>query len=167
MSQDDSIPFTTPVNYYSTLVWHHFLHTLLIKVFQLCVWKFKTNYWSMGDNKQYSKEVLICHLSLSLSFLSGHTALTPYYRASRLNTQPLRVLRTTILRHYIEEQYFKWSVWISKGKGKGYPLKFHWSHKGEYRYRVIHQMADPNHSPTHRRPGQRIGTYFRRDVVGS
>ena len=69
MPQDDSIPFTMPVNYYSTLLWHHFLHTLLITVFQLCVWQFKTNYWSMGDNKQYSKEVLICHLSLSLFFL--------------------------------------------------------------------------------------------------
>ena len=69
MSQDDSIPFTTPVIYYSTLLWHHFFHTLLIKVFQLCLWQFKTNYWSMGDNEQYSKEVLICHLSLSLFFL--------------------------------------------------------------------------------------------------
>jgi len=27
VSQDDSIPFTTPVNHYSSLAWHHFLHT--------------------------------------------------------------------------------------------------------------------------------------------
>jgi len=44
VSQDDNIPFTTPVNYYSTLLLHHFLPRLLNKVFQLCVCKLKTNY---------------------------------------------------------------------------------------------------------------------------
>jgi len=35
-SQDDSIPITMPVIYYSNLVWHHFLHTSYYNLSTLC-----------------------------------------------------------------------------------------------------------------------------------
>jgi len=37
VSQDDSIPLTTPVNYYSSLAWHHFLHTSYYNLSNLCI----------------------------------------------------------------------------------------------------------------------------------
>jgi len=37
VSQDDSLPFTTPVNYYSSLAWHHFLHTSYGNLSTLCI----------------------------------------------------------------------------------------------------------------------------------
>ena len=35
-TSDDSTPFTTPVNCYSSLVWHHFLHTSYHNLSTLC-----------------------------------------------------------------------------------------------------------------------------------
>ena len=55
VSQYDSLPFTTPVNYYYSLACHHFLHTV-ITVSQLCVLKLKTNCWSVGDKSLVLKE---------------------------------------------------------------------------------------------------------------
>jgi len=48
VSQDCTIPFTTPVNYYPSLVLLSFF-TLLITIFQHCALELKANYCNMGD----------------------------------------------------------------------------------------------------------------------